>query len=130
MATMRITDLKLRVVIGIDDWERKSKQDVTINVKIDFDASKACVSDAIEDTLDYKTLTKRIIKEVEDSNIFLLEKLAQLILDIVLDHPLVEEASVRVDKPFALRFADSVSIELNESTRSTTGREDLHKYQP
>jgi FolB domain-containing protein len=112
MATIRITDLKLRVIIGVEDWERKAKQDVIINIKFDFDAGKACVNDNIQDTLDYKTLTKRIIKEAEGSSFFLLEKFAQRILDTVLDYPLVKKASVRVDKPFALRFADSVSIEL------------------
>ena len=58
-------------------------------------------------------ITKKIIKEVEASNFFLLEKLAKLILNIAMESPSVEEVTVRVDKPFALRFADSVSIELN-----------------
>ena len=114
MATIRITNLKLRAIIGIYDWEREHKQDVIINITMDFDAAKACASDAIEDTLDYKTITKRIITEVEASDFFLLEKLTQFILDIVMDYSLVQEATVRVDKPFALRFADSVSIELHK----------------
>jgi len=118
MATIHITNLKLRTIIGIHDWERKHKQDIVINVKIEFDASKACQSDAIEDTLDYKVITKHIIKEVEASNFQLLEKLTQFILNIVMDYPQVQEATVCVNKPFALRFTDSVSIELNEKRTS------------
>jgi len=118
MATIRITNLKLRTIIGINDWERKHKQDVMINIKMEFDASKSIESDAIADTVDYKVITKHIIKEVESSDFQLLEKLTQLVLNIVMEHPQVQEATVRVDKPFALRFADSVSIELNEKRKT------------
>ena len=114
MATIRITNLKLRTIIGTNDWERECKQDVVINVKIGFDATKASESDRIEDAIDYKAITKRIISEVESTSFFLLEKLAKCILKIVMENPLVKEAVVRVDKPLALRFADSVSVELSE----------------
>ena len=118
MATIRITNLKLRAVIGTNDWERDCKQDVIINIKIDFDGSKASQSDDLKDTIDYKALTKQIIQEVESSQFFLLEKLAKSILTIVMNNPLVEEAQVRVDKPLALRFADSVSVELKDKNKS------------
>ena len=114
MATIRITNLKLRTIIGANDWERECKQDVIINVTINFDASKASQSDNIKDTIDYKAMTKRITGEVEPSGFFLLEKLAKHILSIVMENPLVKEAAVRVDKPLALHFADSVSVELSE----------------
>lgn len=113
MATIRITNLRLRTVIGVNDWERACRQDVVVNIKIGFDAGKACESDAIKDTVDYKAMTKRIIEEVEAASFFLLEKLAKRIVDIVMESPSVEEAAVRVDKPLALRFADSVSVELS-----------------
>lgn len=113
MATIRITDLRLRTIIGINDWERKSKQDVIINVSMEYDATKSAKSDDINDTVDYKALSKEIIKKVEGSSFFLLEKLAYTILNIVMTHSLVEKAHVCVDKPFALRFADSVSVELD-----------------
>lgn len=112
---IRIQDLRLRAIIGIYDWERTEKQDVVINIELEFDGTKASQSDQIDDTVDYKTLTKRIIQHVEDSQFFLVEKLADSILNIVMDAPLVQRASVIVDKPQALRFADSVSIECTAS---------------
>jgi len=112
MSVIRITDLSLRTIIGLYDWERTLKQDVIINVEIHFDATKAAQSDKVEDTIDYKTINKAIIKHVEESQYFLIEKMAGAILKIVMDTPKVEAAKVRVDKPGALRFARSVSIEL------------------
>lgn len=113
MAKIRITNLRLRTIIGTHDWEREVQQDVVVNITLDYDATKAIASDDLRKTVDYKALTKQIIKEVEVSQFFLLEKLSGRILDIVTAHPVVREAVVRVDKPQALRFADSVSVELN-----------------
>ncbi|HQP10339.1 MAG TPA: dihydroneopterin aldolase [Candidatus Omnitrophota bacterium] len=112
MATIRITNLKLRAFIGTEIRERKRKQKITVNIKIDFDETRPCESDDIKDAVDYQIITRAIIEKVENSRFFLIEKLAKAILDIVMRHPLVREATVRLDKPGAIRFADSVSVEL------------------
>lgn len=112
MAIIRITDLSLETIIGVFDWERKEKQKVVINVEIDFNAAKAIKSDRVQDTVDYKTITKKIIRHIEASKYFLLEKMTESVLKIVMEDPRVKKAKVRIDKPGALRFARSVSFEL------------------
>ncbi len=109
---IKIKDLRLRTIIGFNDWERKKKQDVIINIKLGFELGDSITSDRVEDTLDYKVITKQIIKSVEESDFNLLEKLTQMILDIVMENQRVLWAKVKVEKPFALRFSDSVSIKL------------------
>lgn len=118
MAKIRITNLRLRAIIGTNDWERDVQQDVVINITLDYDAARAVAGDDLRETVDYKALTKQIIKEVEASRFFLLEKLAGRVIEIVAEHPAVREAVVRVDKPRALRFADSVSVELDWSRKA------------
>ena len=108
--TIRIKNLRLRTVIGIYDWEKKEPQDVIINVMFDFDGTRAAETDDIQYTVDYKRMKKRIIHEVESSAFQLIERLAQHILNIVMDDEKVDSARVEVDKPHALRFADSVSV--------------------
>lgn len=114
MATIRMTDLLLRTVIGIHDWERKCKQDVIINVALDFDASVAAQSDDVNDTIDYKALKLAIMDLVESSRYNLLEKLAGEILTLIMKDERITQARVRIDKPGALRFAKSVSVELTD----------------
>jgi D-erythro-7,8-dihydroneopterin triphosphate epimerase len=111
---IRIKNLKLRTVVGIYAWERSEPQDVIINIEMEFEGSRAAETDNIEDTVDYKTLKKQIIAEVESSRCNLIEKLAGRILSILMNDPKVQKATVEVDKPHALRFADSVSVELSE----------------
>ena len=114
MAKIQITNLKLRTIIGTNDWERTTLQDVIINITIVYDATKASKSDKLKDTVDYKSITKAIIKTVEASRYFLLEKLCAEVMNIVMENRQIKEAVVRIDKPFALRFADSVSVELSK----------------
>ena len=107
---IRLKNLRLRTVIGVYDWERQDKQDVIINIEIDFDGAKAGQSDKLEDTINYKAIKQRVIAEVENARYFLIEKLATRILEIVMSEPKVRRATVEVDKPRALRFTDSVSV--------------------
>ena len=110
MSTIKIKNLKLRAIIGTNSWERDTKQDIIINIVIDYDAAKAARTDRLEDTVDYKTIKKNIIKEVESSKYFLLEKLTAKVLNIIMENKKVKAASVEIDKPQALRFSDSVSV--------------------
>ena len=114
MATIRITDLKLKTIIGTNDWERKKKQVVIINIMLEYNTARASKTDKLKYAVDYKTITKKIIEEVEASRYFLLEKLTAKVLDIAMANSLVKSATVRIDKPLALRFSKSVSVELNK----------------
>ena len=110
MATITIKNLRLRTIIGIEAAERTHKQDIIINVEIEVDTAQAAQSDQIGDAFNYKTITKRIIKFVESSDFFLLEKLVDQILKFIMQDENVIAATVEIDKPAALRFADSVSL--------------------
>lgn len=109
-ATIRIKNLRLRTFIGIKEDEIKNKQDVVVNVKIHYPAENATSSDNMDDALNYRTITKKIINLVENHRFSLLEKLTSDILEIASEHSWVTYAEVEVDKPHALRFADSVSL--------------------
>jgi len=107
---IHIRDLHLRTIIGVNDEERRDRQDVLINLVLQVDTRAAGESDDIDQTLNYRTLTKRIIHLVETSQFYLVEKLAAEIARLCLDDPLVERVSVSVEKPGALRFARSVGV--------------------
>ena len=107
---INIENLRLRTIIGIYDWEKENKQDVIINISIEFDGSAAGKSDSIEDTVDYKTITKKIINYVEDGKFNLIEKMVTGIGEIVMEDKRVILSTITADKPGALRFTDSVSV--------------------
>ena len=112
MARIRVKDLRVRTYIGIKEEEILNKQDVLINLTILYPAADAVQVNDIEHALNYRTITKAIIAHVEENRFALLERLTQELLDLVMAKPAVRYAEVEVDKPHALRFAESVSIAL------------------
>ncbi len=112
MARIRVKDLRLRTFIGIKEEEILNKQDVLINLTILYPAADAVEVKDIEHALNYRTITKEIIRHVEENRFALLERMTQEILDLVMENPAVRYAEVEVDKPDALRFAESVSSTL------------------
>ena len=107
-----IKDLRTRCIIGVFDHERTHPQDVVINITLCADTRPAAASDDIADAIDYKSIKDEVIGLVEDSEYRLVETLAQAIADCCLQDKRVQEVTVRLDKPTALSFADSVAIEI------------------
>lgn len=110
-----IRDLLLRGILGINPDERVNKQDILINVVMFADIRRAAASDNIEDAVNYKSITKRIVSHVEASSDLLVEKLVTDIARLILTDFPVERVQVRVEKPGALRFAQSVGIEIDRT---------------
>ncbi len=115
LSRIRIKDLRLRTFVGFNDEEQRKRQDVVINIHIDYDAAAAARDDSVAKALDYKAITKSVIALVEDNRFLLLEKLVHDVLIQVLDYPGVQRAEVEVDKPHALRFTESVSLTMSGS---------------
>lgn len=111
-AVIRIKGLRLRTYIGIKDEEIRNRQDVLIHAEIRYDACGVADSNQIEQALNYRTITKAIIKHVENERFALLERLTQDVLTLIMSFEAVQEARVEIDKPHALRYTDSVSITL------------------
>ena len=105
-----IKDLRVETTIGIFDWERKVKQEVSIDMEFPFDCKKAAATDSIDDTIDYKAICKGVIKFVEDSSFQLQESLAEGIAALVKEEYNVESIKLRVSKPGALRGAKDVGL--------------------
>ncbi len=107
-----IKDLLARCIVGINEDERREKQDVIINITLSADLSVPGKTDRFEDTVDYRAIKKHVLKMAEASGYFLVEALAERIAQLCLEHPGVRAATVSVEKPSALRFARSVGVEL------------------
>jgi len=112
MAIIRIKNLLVRTIIGFNPEERVNRQDVIINIEIEVDVTRAVSTDHQDEIYNYKAITKAIIAFVSESKFNLLEKLTNEVLQLVMQDERVLRAKVEIDKPHALRFSESVSVEL------------------
>jgi len=107
-----IKDLSARCIIGVNEDERREKQDILICIILWADLGRAARSDRFEDTVDYRAIKKKVLAMVEGSACFLVEALAERIAGVCLESAGVEMVQVTVEKPSALRFARSVGVEI------------------
>lgn len=122
MAIIRIKNLLLRTYIGFNEEEISKLQDVVINMTIDADLNHAIKNDTVDKSYNYKIITKNVIALVQERKFKMLENLTQTVLDEIMKNKKVRFARVEVDKPHALRFAESVSIEL-EAAQDTKSKD-------
>jgi len=107
-----LEELKIDTIIGIWEWERKIRQTVIIDLEMSADIAKAAATDAVEDTLNYKSVAKRVQGFVGDSSFQLVETLAERIAAIIRDEFDVAWVKVRVHKPGAIRGSKDVGVEI------------------
>lgn len=117
MDKMYIKDIEVKCIIGTQPVERKKKQAVIFNIMLECDLKPAGRSDKLADTLNYKTLTSDIVRLVEDSRYFLIERLADRVAAKCLTDRKVRAVTVSVEKPGALAEARTVSVEIRRTNR-------------
>ena len=110
--TIFLRDLRVETIVGLWDWERKIRQTVSIDLEMGADIRKAAGTDSIDDTLNYKSVAKRVQQFVSDSEFLLVETMAEKIAETILaefDMPWID---VRVNKPGAIRGARDVGVHI------------------
>ena len=113
--TVFVHELKVETIIGIWGWERKIRQTVSIDLEMGADIRRAAETDSIDDTLNYKAISKRVQQFVADSEFQLVETMAEKIAELVLQEFKVPWIQVRVSKPGAIRGAKNVGILIHRS---------------
>ena len=110
-------ELKVETIIGIWEWERKIRQTVVIDLEMSADIAKAAATDDVADTLNYKSVAKRVQGFVADSRFQLVETLAEKIAEIIREEFGVAWVRVKVHKPGAIRGSRDVGIEIERGER-------------
>ena len=110
-----LRDLRTETIIGIYDWERKIRQTVSFDFEFPGDVRKAAKSDRIEDTLNYKSVAKRVLAFVETSEYHLVETLAEEVARLILRDFPVEWVKVTLNKPGAVRGSRDVGVVIERS---------------
>lgn len=117
---IHIKDLLVRGIVGVNDEERRKRQDILVNLTMLTDTRKAAETDDLDDSCNYRTVSKAVIALVEGSEFFTVEKLAAVIARNVLQNEGITEVTVTVEKPGALRFARSVGVSITRRPEDFT----------
>ena len=117
MDVVFIEGLTIETVIGIYDWERKIRQPVVLDIEMGFDNTRPASNDLIDDTLDYKSISKRLIGFVEAASFQLVETLAERCATIIREEFGVVWVRLKLSKPGAVRGAKAVGVIIERGTK-------------
>jgi FolB domain-containing protein len=110
-----IKNLLARGIIGVNDWERTRAQNILINVTLFTDTRRAGETDSLGDCVNYSTMSKKMLAHAENINRLTVEALANDLARLCLQEEGVQRVIVRVEKPGAVRFAESVGVEIERN---------------
>ncbi len=117
MDIIYLKDLRIDTIIGIYDWERRTRQTIILDIELGTDVKKAAETDAIEDALNYKEVAKRLISFVEESEYQLVETLAEKIADILLTEFDIPWLRLKLNKQGAVRNVRDVGVIIERGER-------------
>ncbi len=117
MDIVYIKELEVETVIGIYDWERKIRQRVSLDLEMGTDIRQAAANEDIEQTLNYKSVSKRLISFIEQSEFLLVETMAEQVAQLVLTEFPVPWLRLRLGKPGAVRDAKDVGVIIERGER-------------
>ncbi len=110
MDIVYIRDLRIDTIIGIFDWERKVRQTISIDLEMATDIRSAAATDDIQFALNYKDVSQRLIRLIEDSEFELVETMAETVAKTVREEFNVPWLKMRLSKPGAIRGARDVGL--------------------
>ena len=125
MDIVYIRDLRIETIIGIFDWEREVKQIVSLDLEMAHDIKKAAETDDIQYALNYKSIAKRLIAFIEQSEFLLVERMAEEVARIVLDEFSVPWLRLRVSKPVHFEDQKMWALLLNVALSPLDCRSDV-----
>ncbi len=102
--------LAIECTIGFLEWERKVKQTVVLDLEVPTDCARAAANDDVADTVDYKSMAKRVIAFVSTSEFLLVETLAHRTAMVLLDEFGIEWVRLSLNKPGAIRGSRDVGV--------------------
>jgi FolB domain-containing protein len=104
MDSIRIDGLELRCIVGLRSYERRHEQPLKLDLHLGLDASTAGRSGRIADTIDYSRVADEVTALLQFREYRLLEVLCEEAAAFLFaSHPRVQQVTLRVDKPEALR---------------------------
>jgi len=112
MDTIFITDLRADAIIGIYERERSIKQTISVDLELATSVSAAAETDNVENTLNYKLLSKRVEAFIAESEFHLIETLAEHIAQLILDEYKVPWLKLTLHKLDALSNSKDVGVRI------------------
>ena len=107
-----IEQLSIWATIGVYDWEKQIKQQLLLDLLMDWDIRLASAHDDLAHALDYARVSQAVTEHVQSRPFELIETVAEEVAQLILEQFHVSKVRVCVRKPQAVESAANVGVEI------------------
>jgi dihydroneopterin aldolase len=108
MDTLKISGLSVATQIGVHTWEQRISQPLLLDISMSFDCSQC--EDELSNTIDYDSLCSKVTEFIESNAFKLIETVANQVAALIKKEFNVEQVTVSVSKPHAIKNAASAQV--------------------
>ena len=112
-----IDKLKIDANIGVHSFEKKTKQEIVISVKLSFANFKPPKSDMLNEVVDYEIILNKIREIVDLGHIDLVETLAEKIANECFKVTDSEQIEIKITKTQAIKDAEGIGVEITKKLK-------------
>ncbi len=116
-----IKDFSIECIIGIHEYEKIKKQKIKFNIILDIDQSTIPDEKNIKSIIDYEKVTNKLEKLAKSKKYNFLESLIEDSFNEVFEDKRIKSASIKIEKPEAIKNAKSVGVEVFKTRKDYEG---------
>jgi len=116
-----IKDFIIHEIIGIHNHEKIKKQKIKFNIVIDVNQNTVPDEKDIKSIVDYEKITTKIQNLTKSKKYNFLESLAEDSFGEIFEDKRVNSVKITIEKPDAIKNADSVGVEVFKSRSDYEG---------
>ena len=119
--TVFIKDFIVHEIIGIHEHEKIKKQKIKFNIVIDVNQNTIPNEKDIRSIIDYEKIIAKIENLTKSKRYNFLESLAENSFKEIFEDKRINSAKIKIEKPDAIKNADSVGVEVFKSRSDYEG---------
>lgn len=110
--TVLLRDLAVLTTVGVSAQERRARRTLMFDLDIDLAHSRAGTTDRVADTVDYAVVAGRIRERLAPDSFRLLERIAEVVAELLMDEFGAARVVVKVCKPGILKDTGAVGVRI------------------
>lgn len=112
MDSLTLKNLRVSCIIGDLPEEREREQLLAICITLFLPLGKAGASDALEDTVDYAAVARRVAGALKAAQCRMIERAAEIVASLCLEYPQVKGVEVEVEKDGAVENLEGAIVKI------------------
>jgi dihydroneopterin aldolase len=118
MDTIFISELRLDILVGVNNWERQVPQTVQFDLEFGIPETGRPRTDRIGETIDYSKVVARVAASLKENHFLLVERLAEHVARLIMSEFKSPWVKVSVTKLAAIKGVKRLGVTIERGRKA------------